>query len=302
MTEPRIGLLGLVIFADLDGTVLDLETYEPGPATGALDKCARLGVPVVFVSSKTRREIEEVRKKLGNRAPFASENGGGIYLPACEFPRPEGAEPWGEYWRVVFGLPRSELLKALRAAARTAGAQVTGYSDIDLSELMRWTGLSPEEALLAADRDFDEPFVMANDVPEVTARLIEEIESRGCRWSRGGRFHHISGSHTKGDAVRYLKRVFLELCPKVRFAAIGDAQGDRPMFEEVDFPFLVRRPDGGVASVKQLPGLRITAGRGPQGFLEGVEALLANQGVVSMLDDGGCGTVPTACLERVHKE
>ena len=57
-----------VIFTDLDGTLLDHDTYEWKEAEPALDLCKKLGVPVVFVSSKTRAEIEVLRRQDGHFA------------------------------------------------------------------------------------------------------------------------------------------------------------------------------------------------------------------------------------------
>jgi HAD superfamily hydrolase (TIGR01484 family) len=75
----------LIVFTDLDGTLLD-ESYSFAAAQPALRKTAELDIPLVLCSSKTRREIEHYRKKLGNSHPFISENGGGIFIPEGYFP------------------------------------------------------------------------------------------------------------------------------------------------------------------------------------------------------------------------
>ena len=126
---------------------------------------------------------------------------------------------------------------------------------------------------MAKQREFDEPFWVVNDAPEVLAGLVRQIEARGYSCSRGGRLHHISGCHTKGDGVRYVKRLFLGRDPALRFAAFGDAENDLPMFKEVDFPFLVRSTRGQVVEVSSLQGVYLTRAEGPQGFVEGFETL-----------------------------
>jgi len=70
-----------LIFTDLDGTLLDHDTYGWEEALPALDLCRRLGVPVILVSSKTRAEMDVLQNRLGLSAPFISENGGGIFFP-----------------------------------------------------------------------------------------------------------------------------------------------------------------------------------------------------------------------------
>ena len=64
------------MFTDLDGTLLHPHTYSSDPARPALDTLKRLGIPVVFCTSKTRPEVELWRQRLGVTDPFIVENGG----------------------------------------------------------------------------------------------------------------------------------------------------------------------------------------------------------------------------------
>jgi len=81
MTTPK-----LVIFTDLDGTLLGRETYSFEPAQPALQLIKHKGIPLILSSSKTRAEIELYRKKLENDHPFISENGGAVFIPKDYFP------------------------------------------------------------------------------------------------------------------------------------------------------------------------------------------------------------------------
>lgn len=264
----------LVVFADVDGTILDLETYQPGPALESLQACEALGVAVVFVSSKTRQELEDVRKSLGNRNPFACENGAALFLPRSEWDRPGHGEACGAYWRILLGRPRAELLRVLREASSSAGVPVRAFHEMDEAELAEATGLSLAQARLAGQREFDEPFFVPGEEPAAVLRLALELEKKGYGYSRGGRFHHVSGKQGKGEAVRILKELYRARCPGVRFAAFGDAEADLPMLREVHHPFLVRRPDGTVATAETFSGLRVTQAPGPGGFAEGIRSLL----------------------------
>ena len=78
----------LVIFTDLDGTLLDARNYSWRAAQPALDQLRRRRVPVVFCTSKTRAEILPLREELRNADPFVAENGGAIYVPRSYFPFP----------------------------------------------------------------------------------------------------------------------------------------------------------------------------------------------------------------------
>lgn len=75
----------IIIFTDLDGTLLDEDTYSFKKAITGLKRLKEKNIPLIFCTSKTRAEIEFYRKKLHNNHPFISENGGGIFIPKCYF-------------------------------------------------------------------------------------------------------------------------------------------------------------------------------------------------------------------------
>lgn len=75
-------MLDLIVFTDLDGSLLNHEDYSFAEAMPALARISGNNIPLVFVTSKTRREVEILQREMGLREPFIVENGGGIYFPA----------------------------------------------------------------------------------------------------------------------------------------------------------------------------------------------------------------------------
>ena len=73
-----------IIFTDLDGTLLD-KKYSYSPANQALKLVKKQKIPIIICTSKTRAEIEYYRKKLRNKDPFISENGGAVFVPKKYF-------------------------------------------------------------------------------------------------------------------------------------------------------------------------------------------------------------------------
>jgi len=65
-----------IFFTDLDGTLLDHDTYSFEKAHQALEILRKKNIPLVLCTSKTRTEIGFYRKILKNSHPFISENGG----------------------------------------------------------------------------------------------------------------------------------------------------------------------------------------------------------------------------------
>jgi len=275
-TEPR-----WLVVTDLDGTLLRHEDYDWSAARPALDELARRGIPCVLASSKTRAEIEAWRARLGNRDPFISENGGALYVPPGSTPRPpEGARALHGYQVVVLGADHARLRAGLAGIAAALGVGLRGFGDMAPAEIAGLTGLTGEDLALASLREYDEPFVPERPLDASEEhRLAALAAERGLRVTRGGRFHHLIGPGSKGDAVRRL----LEACTvggvRPRLLCAGDGPNDLEFLALADRAVVVARPDGSHAPELRegLPGAHFTSGIGPEGFREGVSAALAGQ-------------------------
>ena len=106
----------LMIFTDLDGTLLD-SSYSYEMALPALKLVSKGNIPLIICSSKTRAEIEVIRKDLGNNHPFVSENGGGIYISKnskLQMPNAKYIiEETDEYYLIKLGADYADLRRAL---------------------------------------------------------------------------------------------------------------------------------------------------------------------------------------------
>ena len=75
----------LIVFSDLDHTLLDGRDYSHAKAAPGLALLEAQDVPLVLCTSKTRPEVEFHRHRLNNRHPFVVENGGAVYIPTDYF-------------------------------------------------------------------------------------------------------------------------------------------------------------------------------------------------------------------------
>ena len=76
--------LPLLVFSDLDGTLLDHESYSFAPARAALAALAEIGAGVVLATSKTAAEVAPLRAALGLAGwPAIVENGAGLLAGGC---------------------------------------------------------------------------------------------------------------------------------------------------------------------------------------------------------------------------
>jgi mannosyl-3-phosphoglycerate phosphatase len=265
-------MANLIVFTDLDGTLLDHDTYSYDEARPGLDRLAAEGVPLVLVSSKTRPEIEELRARLGARHPFVPENGGAIFIPRdYDLDVPREAEIIGDYRVILLGRSRSEIAPLFDRLA--AKFPVRALSRLDPREIVALTGLTLDQARQAAAREFGEAFVLDDpSIPE--PELAAAAAELGLRLTSGGRFHHLLAENDKGRAVRILIELYKKRRPGLVSAAVGDAPNDRPMLAEVDRPFLVARKDGTHHQV-DVPGLVKIDEPGPAGFSKAVLSLFS---------------------------
>jgi mannosyl-3-phosphoglycerate phosphatase len=267
-----------VVFTDLDGTLLDSATYSFAAAREALAWLRAREVPLVIVSSKTRAEIEPIRLQLHNDHPFIVENGGAVVIPMQYFSFPlNDAVHRGNYHVAELGTPYPLLRAALKEIQQTVGRELRGYGDMSVEEIAARTGLSPEDVQLSRQRDYDEPFVMEGPAcPE--ERLIEAINERGLRYTKGDRFYHLMGTHDKGRAVRYLIRCYRLQAGHghhaLKTVGIGNSLNDLPLLEAVDHPILVQQADGSYEPGITLPQLTRAPGPGPIGWNRAVLSLL----------------------------
>ena len=259
-----------IIITDLDGTLLDAVTYSYAPALPALEAIQLRNIPLILCSSKTRAEMEALRRDLGNNHPFVTENGGGIFIPNEYFPSPLDAKDCDGYKLIALGTPYAEIRRQFVRLREELGVNVRGFADMMVGEVAGLTGLSDDAARLAKQRDFDEPFVFEGEPDE---RFLRAIEASGLNWTQG-RIFHIMGRHDKGRAVSLLKSLYERKLGIVVSIGLGDSLNDLEMLQAVDRPVLVRHQDGSHDARIALPNVRETQLPGPAGWNEAVLRLL----------------------------
>ncbi len=233
----------LVIFTDLDGTLLDRNTYSFEPAMPALHLIKQKGIPLILSSSKTRAEIERYQKQLENDHPFVSENGGAIFIPKGYFAFPFHYDrELGEYFALELGTPYSMIIEVLDSVRKETGISIKGFSDYTQDEVSSLCGLGPREATFAKKREYDEPFVIEGGEKEFET-VKRKIEEKGMNYAWGGRFHHIFGKNDKGKAVEILKELYENQFFSISTVGIGDSLNDLPMLSVVDYPIFLKEKD-----------------------------------------------------------
>ncbi len=241
--SSKRGWKQILIFTDLDGTLLDQQTYDFDPALPALRLIHSLRIPLILVSSKTRAEIESIRRRLSLDSPFIVENGGGIFFPPTfRFPKDHPCERINGYNTIVVGRPIEEVLEKIRMLK--GRFRFKGFSEMPPEEIASLTGLNLDQASLASRREFDEPIVLENPLDDGEA-FCEEASDIGVDCIHGGRFMHLFLGGSKGRAVGIVLDIYRQLKGPIFSIALGDSANDISMLEAVDKAVLMRGKDGG---------------------------------------------------------
>lgn len=266
-----------IIFTDLDGTLIDHDTYSYEAANPALKLLKKHGIPLVYCTSKTRAEIGVYVKKLETLHPFISENGGAIFIPKGYFDVDYDYTISHENYNVIeLGTEYSKLRQVLEEIKGSVDADIIGFGDLDDEGVSKDTGLDIESARLAKMREYDEAFKVVGQKEKVADRIIEIIKSHGLNYTRGGRYWHLIGDNDKGKAVKILSDIYRKQFGDLQTVGLGDSLNDLPMLQSVDIPYLVQKSDGKHDESITDSNINKVEGIGPEGWNKAIINLISN--------------------------
>jgi len=228
----------IVIFSDLDGTLLD-EKYDYQNIAPIISQLLALNVSLAFCSSKTRAEIEFYREKMGITEPFIAENGSAIFIPKNYFPLNYKFTRETAGFRIIeLGVPYSTARKKLAKIKMITAADIVGFGDMTLEEIAKDTGLTLNLAKLAKKREYDEPFRIVKGNEE---EVLSTIEKEGLNCIKSRKYFHLLGNSDKGKAAIILRDLYAQKFGRIATLGVGDSPDDLPMLKIVDKPFLVKK-------------------------------------------------------------
>jgi mannosyl-3-phosphoglycerate phosphatase len=268
-----------LIFTALEGALLNPRTGSFAGAEEALSELERRHIPLVLVTSRTRAEIELLRRKLQHGHPFITESGGGIFFPDGYFNfRIPGAERSGRYLRVALARPYEEVTAALDDIAEQTGVGVAGFHHMSPREIADNTGLRPRDSESARNREFDELFFFTSIDEQSIARFVAAASQRGFTARPGRTFWHFSSGCDAARAVRLLTQLFREATrSKLRAIGIGSNKEDLAWLRAVDHVILLPGPDTDSAGLDTglLKSLTLGDSVGPAGWNASILKLIS---------------------------
>src|SRR5882762_1124240 len=215
--EPRLRQTSSILFIAVDSLIPTRGKSAPGldEFTATLD---HQGIPAVWLTSRSRLQFDEPRRKLGHIHPFIAEDGCATYLPEDYFHlRPESNISKSQKASTVrLGrftcIPIAEALPAAAEALETLSSDtrvpVVTLRSLSPRELVQNTGLAEREAELARQRDFDQVFFLAGVSDQDVQQFLAEGRSRNLGLRQHGMFWSAAIGASTERCIRDLSKLY----------------------------------------------------------------------------------------------
>lgn len=263
----------LLIFSDLDGSLLDHDTYSWEAARPWLEKLARHEIPVIITTSKTAAEVEQLQRELSlSHLPYIAENGALIALPSGWHSHPD-------YPRKIFGADYAFICARLNQLREKYGFSFSGFADMDAAEVARLTGLAERDAELARRREASEPIQWLGDADSM-ALFSQTLAQTGLSLTQGGRFYHVMGKDVgKGNAANWIKKQYSDKNNNTtRTIGLGDGPNDVSLLCAMDNAVMIKGKENQIVTLPENYTGRLyrTRAMGPYGWSEGLDYFIGD--------------------------
>ena len=221
----------LIIFTDLDGSLLHRDTFKFDEIKDYLKKIIDDGIIIIPNTSKTESEIEEFIKDLGTNLPYISENGSAIHrlnLINNNFPN-----------KIVLSRDKQELFEIFnKIIPKELKDQCKLISEMNVKKQMDIFGLKDKSLKNALNRKYTIPFLFDGNKIEKN-NLLKILRSSSLTVQDGGRVLNLGDNTNKVKSMNQVLKIYKKIENKIKVIAVGDNFNDLDMLRNCDIPCLV---------------------------------------------------------------
>lgn len=266
----------LIIYTDLDGSLLDHETYRWAEAKEALEQIKQRRIPLVLCSSKTFAELQPLVMELDLHHPLIYENGCGLAIPQGYFKgRITVSTQEPVYIKYKLGTDLETIHASLKKINQQQSFKYQLFTQLTNKQVSKITGLTLQQAELARQRCASEPLLW-KDSDKALQKFQALLSQENLTILSGGRFHTVVGDCNKGRAIEWLQQQFQQQSSAKQFItiALGDGKNDIDMLTRVNHPVLINNPHTDQTSIEKLTGIHKTELTGPAAWNKAVLNLI----------------------------
>src|ERR1700756_549924 len=196
------------IYATLDA-FLSTHGKVPHRFTEFLEGRDEAQFPCIWLTGRTRAQLDEPRRRLGHSDPFIGESGCGVYLPEDYFHLKSGNTiRLGRFTCIPIAKPQPAAAEALEELSTDLGTAAVSLRSLSPRELVQNTGLPGSEAEQIRMRDFDELFFFAGASDSGIAKFADETKTRGFTLQNLGPFWSFSVGADYAKCIRELGALY----------------------------------------------------------------------------------------------
>jgi predicted mannosyl-3-phosphoglycerate phosphatase (HAD superfamily) len=165
--------------------------------------------PCIWLTGRTRAQLDEPRRRLGHDDPFIGESGCGVYLPEDYFHLKSGdTVRLGRFTCIPVAKPQPAAAEALEELSSDLGIAAVSLRSLSPRELAQNTGLPASEAEQIRMRDFDELFFFAGATEADIAKFTAQAKTCGYTLQNLGAFWSFSVGADYAKCIRELGALY----------------------------------------------------------------------------------------------
>ncbi len=222
----------VLIFTDLDGSLLDRDTFKFDKISKYIKDLISKGVFIIPNSSKTKVEIEKFNNDLDEDLPFVVENGAAIYnlnLINSSFPE-----------KISLSREINEIIEIFdNKISSKYKSKCKFIKDLKSDKQSEIFGLSKDKVKYAINREYTIPLIFEGSKIQKTD-LFKSVNNVGLSLQEGGRVINLCDKISKSQAMKHVVKIFKKISKeKLITIGVGDNFNDLDMLKNSDIPCLV---------------------------------------------------------------
>ena len=226
----------IVIFTDLDGTLLDKNTFKFDKIEKYFRELLSKDIIIIPNSSKTEAELSDFNKQYNLNLSFIAENGSSIHgLNLIHKNLPE---------KITLSRSADQIYEIYNENIPShLKDKITFILKLNSKEQQEIFGLPMDKIKLALKRDYSLPIQFNGNEIEKN-EFIKIINNAGLTVQTGGRIMNICDNVNKSKAMlKTLELINKEIDDEVITIGVGDNQNDVDMLRQSNYACLVKNED-----------------------------------------------------------
>ena len=223
----------ILIFTDLDGSLLDKETFKFDVIKDYFKELVRNGIIIIPNSSKTEAELLDFNEQNNLDLSFITENGSSIHgLNKIHHNLPD---------KIIISRTINEIRNVYEEnISLDFKNKTTHILELEIEVQQKILGLPLDKIKLAIKRDHSLP-IKFNGTEIEKKEFTKILKNSGLTIQTGGRIMNICDNVNKSKAMsKTIELINKEIDNEIITIGVGDNQNDIDMLKQSDYACLVK--------------------------------------------------------------